>query len=381
MVSDMQSYRSCSIIPLSAESASEPLVRTRFVTRVTVACLIGLTYLACPQHLPVAAAGVAETIADVQPRMVKIFGAGGIKNLYAYSTGFLVTGQGHIVTVWSHVLDGDTVSVVLNDGRKYEARVLGAEPQLDLAVLKIDDAEIEQLPHFDLSIKPERFGAGQRVLAFSNMFKVAAGDEPMSVLHGVIAARTRLVTRRGAFETPYQGSVYVVDCISNNPGAGGGVIVTYDGQLVGMIGKELRNAETNTWLNYAIPIDELREPAQQIIEDRYERREALSESETNPRNYNSLDLGIVMVPDVLVRTPAYVDSVIPESVADQIGLRSNDLVMFVNDQLIQSVSELQDELGRQQAGDTLRVVVRRRDQLETFEILMPRKTSAKPVNR
>ena len=73
------------------------------------------------------------------------------------------------------------------------------------------------------------------------MFKVATGDEQVSVLHGVIAARTKLTARRGNYETPYNGPVYVVDAITNNPGSGGGVLTTADGVLLGMIGKELRN--------------------------------------------------------------------------------------------------------------------------------------------
>src|SRR5206468_4032453 len=97
---------------------------------------------------PLRAAEPAERVIDhVSRRVVKIFGAGGIRGLYAYSTGFLVSPQGHLVTVWSHVLDDQSVTVVLHDGRKFEGKIVGAEPQLDLAVLKIDG---EDLPHFDL---------------------------------------------------------------------------------------------------------------------------------------------------------------------------------------------------------------------------------------
>src|SRR5689334_11483863 len=85
------------------------------------------------------AADPAEKVIDqVSRRVVKIFGAGGIRGLHAYSTGFLVSPKGHIVTVWSHVLDEQTVTVILHDGRKFEGKILGAEPQLDLAVLKIE---------------------------------------------------------------------------------------------------------------------------------------------------------------------------------------------------------------------------------------------------
>ena len=61
--------------------------------------------------------------------------------------------------------------------------------------------------------------------------------------------------RIGIFEAPYTGDVYVIDAITNNPGAAGGVLTTRKGELLGLIGKELRNELTDTWINYAMPID------------------------------------------------------------------------------------------------------------------------------
>ena len=66
------------------------------------------------------------------------------------------------------------------------------------------------------------------------------------------------------FETPYHGPVYVLDVTTNNPGAAGGALVTRRGELAGMLGKELRNALNNTWLNYAVPIGELRQSVEEI---------------------------------------------------------------------------------------------------------------------
>ena len=96
---------------------------------------------------------------------------------------------------------------------------------------------------------------GTNVLAFSNQFQIATRDEPMSIQRGVIAAHSKLVGRIGVFEASYRGNVYVIDAITNNPGAGGGVITTRKGELIAMIGKELRNELTNTWINYAIPFN------------------------------------------------------------------------------------------------------------------------------
>lgn len=124
-------------------------------------------------------------------------------------------------------------------------------------------------------------GTGTRVLGFSNMFNVAAGDEPVSVVHGVIAAKTIIEARRGVFDSPYSGPVFVVDGVTNNSGATGGVLTTRDGMLLGMIGLELRNAKSNTWMNYAIPVKDLSSSIQQIISGKFERRKI--RTRTNPR--------------------------------------------------------------------------------------------------
>ena len=200
-----------------------------------------------------AASSFARTVAEVQPKIVKIFGSGGVQGLADYQSGFLISADGYVLTAWSHVLDTDDVTVILNDGRKFTSKLVGADPRLELAVLKI---EATDLPFFDLS-KPLPAAEGTRVLAFSNLFGVATGDEPASVLHGTIAAVTTLDARRGSYETPYQGPIYALDAMTNNPGAAGGALTDLQGNLLGVLGKELRNARNNVWLNFAIPTAEI----------------------------------------------------------------------------------------------------------------------------
>lgn len=310
---------------------------------------------------------IRDTASAIQPRLVKIFGAGGGANLASYGTGFLVSDEGHIVTVWSHVLDGDTVTVILHDGRRYYGKVVGAQPELDLALLKID---AEGLQHFDLS-RTATAGPGTRVLAFSNMFKVATGNEPLSVLHGVIAARTPLTARRGRFEVPYRGPVYIVDAITNNSGAAGGVLTTRNGDLLGMIGRELRNTESNTWINYAIPITELADAVAALREGRKIDPKA-PKAEDASTGYTALDFGLVLVPDVVYRTPAYIEEVLPNALTGT-ELRPDDLIVFVNDQLVHSIRSLNEQLAKLQAEDDLTLVVRRGKELVTVRLTVPRK--------
>ncbi len=223
-------------------------------TTHAVSWLVGLlTLIVAASGHPLLAADQSTIESAVQPKVVKLFGAGGISGLQSYGTGFVISPNGHIATVLSHLLDGDAVSVVLANGKRYPGKVVAAEPKLDLALLKI---EADNLEFFDLS-QTAAGGPGTRIYAFSNMFKVATGDEPLSVQHGVISARTKLAARRGRFASNYAGPVYIVDAITNNPGAAGGVLTSRDGKLLGMLGRELRDAQSQVWVNYVVPIGEL----------------------------------------------------------------------------------------------------------------------------
>jgi serine protease Do len=130
-------------------------------------------------------------------------------------------------------------------------------------------------------------------------------------------------------------------------------------------------------MNYAIPISELRDTVGDILANKFVRRTA--KSDENPNRYSSLDFGIVMIPDVVYRTPAYIDSVLPGSAAAKAGLQPDDLVLFVNDELIQSNKTLGGELGRLEGGDTLKLIVRRGSKLISVKINVPKKnkTAAK----
>lgn len=308
---------------------------------------------------------VADVIDAVQPRMVKIYGAGGFRGLEAYQSGFLVSAEGHILTVWSYVLDTEFITVHLDDGRKFDAKTLGYDPRLELAVLKIDGAD---LPHFDLAQAKEA-EAGTRILAFSNLFGVATRNEPASVQHGVISVMTRLEARRGAYETPYNGPVYVLDAITNNPGAAGGALVNRKGELLGMLGKELRNSLNNTWLDYAIPIGQVHPTVTEIMEGKFISRPDEGQ-DSRPKADNPLSvklLGIVLVPDVLERTPPFVDDVRPGSPAAAAGLKPDDLILFINDdRLIQSCKALREELGYIEREEQVKLTVIRGQELMEF---------------
>jgi serine protease Do len=307
---------------------------------------------------------LAQAIEQTQPKLVKIYGAGGFRGLEAHQSAMLISADGCLLTAWSYVLDTDYITAVLSDGRKLQAKLVGADPRLEIAVLKID---AEGLPFFDLA-KAVTAAAGTRVLAFSNVFGVAQGDEPASVQEGIVSVATTLAARRGVFETPYRGPVYVIDAVTNNPGAAGGALVTRRGELVAMLGKELRNALNNTWLNYAVPIGELRGSVEEIRAGKFIARRP-DEAEKKPQQCVRLAaLGLTLVPDVLERTPPFVDSVRPGSPAMQAGLLPDDLIVLVGDRLIQSCKNLVAELEYIDHEDEVKLTIIRGNELVEVKV-------------
>lgn len=304
-----------------------------------------------------------ETIANVQPKIVKIYGAGGFKRLEAYQSGFLISSDGLILTAWSHVLDTDFVSVTLNDGRKYQAELKGYDPRIEIALLKI---EADNLPHFNVDRAIE-LEAGDRVLAFSNLYGVATGNEPASVLHGRVTAKTNLAARQSTLETPYRGLVYMLDAMTNNPGAAGGALTNRNGELAGILGKELRNSLNNTWLNFAIPIPEVVSSIDAIREGRLILRTDPKTAKPPVALTPSL-LGIVLVPDVLNKTPPFIDKVRTGSPASKAGLKPDDLILFVNDRVASSCKALREEFSYIDRDAKVKLVVQRGQQLFEVEL-------------
>lgn len=320
---------------------------------IVPAALVGLMILTAARTA--CGAGFADVIEAVQPRVVKIYGAGGIRSLEAYQSGFLISSEGHVLTIWSYVLDTDLITCTLDDGRRFEAKLVGANPRLEIAVLKIDG---KNLPHFDLQ-QAVPLRPGRRVLAFSNLFGVATGDEPASVQHGMVSAVSPLNARRGAFKSSYQGSVYVLDAITNNPGAAGGALTDRRGRLAGILGKELRNALDDTWLNYALPIAELSSAVADIRAGKSAPPDKPAKARP-PEQALSLNLlGIALVSDVVAKTPPFIDHIRAGSPAAKAGLKADDLILFVNNRIASSCKVVRTELAAIDRIDPVRLTIQR----------------------
>lgn len=336
----------------------------RLVIRALALCRSAAALVAMLSALGVVQAASAisfhETIRDVQRKVVKIYGAGGVRGLEAYQTGILISPDGLVLTVQSYVLDTDDLAVVLDDGRKFKAETLGIDHVRELALLKLP-IEGEALPSFDLAA-PAMAEIGDRVMAVSNLFNIAGGDEPVSVLQGVVSAIAPLDARRGAFESSYRGNVYIVDAAANNPGAAGGALVTWRGELLGLLGKELRSRSTGAWLNYALPVDQFIAAVETMRSGGSVKPDA-SQQAAPVEPLSLAALGLVLVPDVLPRTPPYIDSILPKSSAARAGLKPDDLVVFIEGEPTSSLDAVVAAISRREKFDAVRVSVLRNGEL------------------
>lgn len=305
---------------------------------------------------------IRKTVSEVQPRIVKIMGSGGFQGLEPYQTGILISREGYVLTVWSYVLD-DEVLVTLDDGQRFSGELVGYDPRTEIALLKIPAGDFSS---FDLA-SSTRAKRGTRVLAFSNLYGVANGNESVSVQRGVIASESKLAARQGAFATAFQESVYFLDAMTNNPGAAGGAITTLDGRLIGLIGKELKDDATNTWLNFAIPIYRLSDSVDKIISGKMVVQPlASSRLPTEPIKLKLL--GILLVPNVVAKTPPFVDRIRLGSCAQQAGLLPDDLVVEIDGIMTPSIKSVEQQLMRIDRDDEFEMTVQRKGQLFTLRL-------------
>jgi serine protease Do len=336
-----------------------------------------------PHGLAQADVSFAEVARQVNPKVVKVFGAGGFRGVTAYCTGVLVSDEGHILTVYSPALDARELRVHLYDGTRHLAELVAAEPQLDVALIRIKDGDqlkdVLRLSYFDLAQKPPEVRVGDWVLGFSNLFEIATRDEPVSVQHGVIAAITPLAGRRGVHQAPYKGTAYIIDAITNNPGSHGGIITTRKGELIGLIGKELKNTLSETWVNYAMPVKDLADFVDKAKRGEYKPLARREDKIEDKGAYH----GLVLVPDVLERTPPYVEEVLSGSPAYKAGLKPDDLIVFMqvprqdgsnefDERVIGSCKVFKETVAPLDPGTKLKVIVRRGQQLMSLDLTLER---------
>lgn len=355
------------VVPMKI--VGSPASRRQFLS--TAGCLLAAGSAAFSVAQDTSSKPSTQPSADPRQVVVKLFGAG-VGSLDSYGTGILVSPQGHVLTIANHLVSTGFLTAVTPDGRRWPVETVATSTEHDAAIVRIQARTEDAFPFLDLQQAVDA-EPGTPVLAWSNMFRVAAGNEPVSVVHGVIAASVPLEASQGRWKFPVKTPVWILDAITNNSGAGGGLVVDESGRAVGMIGREIRHARSRIWVNYAVPLTALRPVVAAMLEGRRitpsttaaDAAPLISDRELTAR------FGLTMLPAVVERTPAWVDAVTPDSPADRAGIRRGDLILLIGDAVITSVTDVRRQITAAVPGRELSVTVNRQNELTAVKLTVP----------
>jgi serine protease Do len=260
-------------------------------------------------------------------------------------SGFVVSTDGYILTN-DHVVDGsDQVTVRLLDRREFKARIVGTDPNTDLAVLKIDAKNLIPAPLGNSSAAR----VGEWVLAVGNPL----GDNlTFTVTSGIISAKGR------SLALPRQSDRTIQDFIQTdaaiNPGNSGGPLVSVQGEVIGVNSAIASETGYYSGYGFAIPIDLARRVMEQIISDGRVHRVALGitvqDATANDAEYVGLpDIRGVLVQDFTEKSPA-----------QKAGIESGDIIVAVDGKPVEYVGQLQQQIAFRKPGESVKVEVARK---------------------
>ena len=177
--------------------------------------------------------------------------------------------------------------------------------------------------------------------------------------------------RKGVKDSTYQEDVYILDAMTNNPGAPGGAVTDIKGRIAGLIGKELRDKQSNSWINFAIPIQEL---AQSVTEIREGKRIVQTDfNHRMPAEPMTTDLlGFKLVQDVVAKTPPYVDRVVKDSLAFKQGIQADDLIIEVNGRMSPTCRDVHQLLKTIDRDSLVELTIQRGKKFQSLKLRLVR---------
>ena len=243
--------------------------------------------------------------------------------------------KGYIVTN-NHVIDNaDKITVELNDGREYQAKLIGKDPQSDIALLKIDDAK--KLTEIKLA-DSDKIRVGDYVVAIGNPFGIG-----QTVTSGIISALARSGLSMNGFEN------FIQTDASINQGNSGGALVNLNGELVGINTAIIAPSGGNVGIGFAIPSNMVNNLTSQIIEYGEVKRGVLG------IKGNELTSDIAKAFDLEVQKGAFGSEFMDDSAAKDAGIKSGDVIISMDGKPVDSFAELRAKIATTGAGRTVKL--------------------------
>ena len=275
-------------------------------------------------------------------------------------SGVIVSADGYILTN-NHVVEAaDEITVILNDGRRTQAKLVGTDPDTDLAVLKI---KLDKLPVMVLS-NSDQLQVGDIVLAIGNPFGVG-----QTVTSGIVSALGRNQLGINTFENFIQTDAAI------NPGNSGGALVDVQGNLLGINTAIYSRSGGSMGIGFAIPVNTARQVLEGIVKQGQVVRGwiGVEHTEITPdlvKTFNVQKSSGVIITGVLQTGPAF-----------KAGVRPGDVLLSVQGEPVRNVAELLSRVSALKPGQPARMkVLRQSDEIE-LTVTPAQRPKAKTVPR
>ncbi|MFM2367847.1 MAG: hypothetical protein RL619_143 [Bacteroidota bacterium] len=254
-------------------------------------------------------------------------------------SGVILTTDGYIITNNHLVKDADDINITLFDGRSYTAKIIGTDPQTDLALLKIDEKNLSFIRYGDI----DTIEVGEWVVAVGNPFNLAS-----TVTAGIVSAKARninILNNQGAIESFIQTDAAV------NPGNSGGALVTLDGKLIGINTAIATPTGVYAGYAFAIPVDIVKKVANDLMNFGSVKRGVLGISIHDLNSTLAKEINIDRANGV------YVDSVMVNGAAKQAGIKEKDVIISIDNIETVSVAKLQEIIMRKHPGEKVKITL------------------------
>jgi Do/DeqQ family serine protease len=266
----------------------------------------------------------------------------------ASGSGVLITGDGYIVTN-NHVINGaDEISVTLTNKKVYKARVIGADPNSDIAVIKIEATNMPYLVYGN----SDDVKLGQWVLAIGYPLNL-----DVTITAGIISAKNRSIdvnSRQG--DKPIESFLQTDAAV--NQGNSGGALVNINGELVGINSAIMSPTGSYAGYSYAIPVNIVKKVVTDIVK-----------FGTVQRAY----LGLSMAPEEMSEDQIKKLDVIDGGAAEAAKIKAGDVITKINGVVVKSAPELQEQVSKYKPGDKITLTVKNNDKESTVEIVLKAK--------
>ena len=288
---------------------------------------------------------------------------------HGLGSGVVVTPDGYILTNYHVVEDADTIHVDFTDGRTLDAKVIGTDKPSDLALVKVNAANLQAATLGNSDVAQ----VGDVVLAIGNPLGVG-----QTVTSGIVSAKGRS-TGSGDGERNYQDFLQTDAAI--NHGNSGGALVNTRGEVIGINAEMLSPVDANIGIGFAIPSNMARHVIDDLRKDGRVHRAQLGVSVQPVTSDLAESLGLKHVGGAII------GSVSPDSAADRAGLKRGDVIQSFNGQPVNDINSLRNRVADAQPGANASVVIVRDGaektlpvKLDEAEVSKRSATSGEPAN-